>query len=117
MTEYNGWTNKETWLVTLWLMPEIEEYIVACNSDDTSSSYMQNMAKNIEEYVGTRVFHNLSDEVGEDDPNYQVEIGGLTSDLLRMCLHDVNWYEIAEHVRSDAEENYLWTLETAKEFV
>jgi len=94
MSEYNGWTNKETWLVTLWLMPEIEEYIVACNSDDTSSSYMQNMAKNIEEYVGTRVFHNLSDEVGED-------IGGLTSDLLRMCLHDVDWYEIAEHVWED----------------
>jgi len=113
MSEYNGWTNKETWLVTVWIMPEIEEYIAACNSDVTSSSYMQNVAKNIEEYVGTRVFHNLSDEVGEDNPNYQVEIGGLTSDLLRMCLHDVNWYEIAEHVRADAEENYLWTLEDA----
>ena len=117
MSEYNGWTNKETWLVTLWIMPEIEEYVADLNGDDTSSSHMQNMAMRIEEYVGTRVFHNLSDEVGEDNPNYQVEIGGLTSDLLRMCLHDVNWYEIAEHVRSDAEENYLWTLETAKEFV
>jgi len=116
MSEYNGWTNKETWLVTLWLMPEIEEYIADIAGEGQHLS-VQNMARNIEEYVGTRVFHNLSDEVGEDDPNYQVEIGGLTSDLLRMCLHDVNWYEIAEHVRSDAEENYLWTLETAKEFV
>ena len=121
MSEYNGWTNKETWLVTLWLMPEIEEYVADLNGPDITSSLshyaystsMQNMGKKIEEYVGTRVFHNLSDEVGEDDPNYQVEIGGLTSDLLRMCLHDVNWYEIAEHVRSDAEENYLWTLEDA----
>ena len=109
MSEYNGWTNKETWLVTLWIMPEIEEYIADMAGDDTSPS-KQNIAKQIEEYVGTRVFHNLPDKVGED-------IGGLTSDLLRMCLHDVNWYEIAEHVRSDAEENYLWTLETAKEFV
>jgi len=116
MSEYNGWTNKETWLVTLWLMPEIEEYIADIAGEGQHLS-VQNMAKNAEEYVGTRVFHNLSDEVGEDDPNYRVEIGGLTSDLLRMCLHDVNWYEIAEHVRSDVEENYLWTLETAKEFV
>ena len=100
MTEYNGWTNKETWLVTLWLMPELQGYIADMVGDDTSPS-MQNIAKQIEEYVGTRVFHNLSDEVGEDNPNYQVEIGGLTSDLLRMCLHDVDWYEIAEHVWED----------------
>jgi len=93
MSEYNGWTNKETWLVTLWLMPELQGYIADMAGDDTSPS-MQNIAKQIEEYVGTRVFHNLPDKVGED-------IGGLTRDILRMCLHDVDWYEIAEHVWED----------------
>jgi len=94
MTEYNGWTNKETWLVTLWLMPELQGYIADMVGDDTSPS-MQNIAKQIEEYVGTRVFHNLS------EPKEGEDIGGLTSDLLRMCLHDVDWYEIAEHVWED----------------
>ena len=89
MTEHNGWTNKQTWLVTLWLMPELQGYIADMVGDATSPS-MQNIAKQIEEYVGTRVFHNLSGGAG-----------GLTSDLLRMCLHDVDWYEIAEHVWED----------------
>ena len=96
MTEHNGWTNKQTWLVTLWLMPELQGYIADMAGDDTSPS-MQKIAKQIEEYVGTRVFHNLPEypyKVVED-------IGGLTSDLLRMCLHDVDWYEIAEHVWED----------------
>ena len=28
MSTYNGWTNKETWLVNLWYMSEMPEYFV-----------------------------------------------------------------------------------------
>jgi len=109
MSEYNGWTNKETWLVTLWLMPELLEYITDMTGDGPPPS-MQNIAKQIEEYVGTRVFHNLEALLGPCvggfatrviEPMVDEDIGGLASDLLRMCLHDVDWYEIAEHVWED----------------
>ncbi len=77
MSEYNGWTNKETWLVSLWYMDEIRTYRPSTPED-------------IEEYVGFIVLE-------QGDKSHD----GLTLDFLRMCLQDTNWRELYEHIEED----------------
>lgn len=69
---YNGWTNKETWLVSLWYMDEIR-------------TYRPSNADQIEEYIEDMI---ISDR----------HHNGLSLDFLRMCLADTNWREIYEHI-------------------
>ena len=72
MTKYNGWTNTETWLVSLWYMDDIRA-IRPSNADV------------IEEYIEDMI---ISDR----------HHNGLSLDFLRMCLADTNWREIYEHI-------------------
>ena len=72
MTKYNGWTNKETWLVSLWYMDDI-------------SAIRPSNADQIEEYIEDMI---ISDR----------HHNGLSLDFLRMCLADTNWREIYEHI-------------------
>ena len=72
MAKYNGWTNKETWLVSLWYMDDIRA-IRPSNADQ------------IEEYIEDMI---ISDRHHD----------GLSLDFLRMCLADTNWREIYEHI-------------------
>ena len=74
---YNGWKNRETWLVNVWL-----------NNDEISYNYFRTVlskddptlrAKNISEYF---------DELLED------ESITLWKDLMREVLSKVNWQEI-----------------------
>ena len=72
---YNGWTNKETWLVGLWYMDEIR-------------TYRPSSPEEIEEYVGNVLLEGKYHD-------------GLTLDFLRMCLQDTNWRELYEHIEED----------------
>lgn len=80
-TEYNGWTNRETWIVNLWLTNDESYYTdLMAIAKDFDSTCAQ--AEEIERYV-----HWLID-TGEP--------AGLVSDLLSTSLGRVDWYEIAE---------------------
>ena len=82
-TEYNGWTNRETWIVNLWLTNEESYYHELCAIINNSPSGEQ--AEEIERYV-----HWLVDTD---------ECASITSDLLSASLARVDWYEIAESNR------------------
>jgi hypothetical protein len=41
MAKYNGWTNKETWLVSLWYMDEIRTY--RPSNADQIEEYIEDM--------------------------------------------------------------------------
>lgn len=72
--EYNGWTNRETWLVSLWF--------------DEDLSYAQDELTEpmTATYVESLVFEALSGNV----------IGGFASDMIGTALERVNWEEIAK---------------------
>jgi len=83
---YNGWTNKETWLVNLWLGD--------CLDADADSS-IEITPEYIEEMVDEIVSATL-----EDGAN------GFITDLLNCALGEINYHEIAElYVREKKEES------------
>ncbi len=80
--EYNGWTNRETWIVNLWLTNDecyYEELQAIIKNFDSNEQ-----AEELEQYV-----HWIID----------VDEASMTTDLLSTSLGRVNWYEIAENNR------------------
>lgn len=72
---YNGWTNRETWLVNLWIGYNLEEY--------------KNEGQEItEDFVKQFVYQIIDFDV------FSVE-NVFLSDLVNSTLDDVNWREIA----------------------
>jgi len=73
MTDYNGWKNKETWLVGVWL-------------GDLLRMDQENGILIDADYVESLVMETI----------HRVELhGGLTSDLLNCALGDIDYREIA----------------------
>ena len=79
-TEYNGWSNYETWVANLWL-----------TNDECYYEELQAIIKNFD-----------SDEQAEEIEQYAhwlidiSELASMTSDLLTASLGRVDWYRIIE---------------------
>ena len=77
MSDYNGWTNKETWLVNLWL------------GDDFA-------ALSEEGQIITEAFiRETVEEICESETK-SVE-GRFLLDLLNCALGEINYHELAQH--------------------
>lgn len=88
---YNGWTNRETWLVSLYYgdhFAEVAEGAVAAGLD------VYALAHQLEEE-----FYECESlpEAIED-----VEDAGIIFDLLEPALDAIDWFEIAETLYADA---------------
>jgi len=85
---FNGWTNKETWLVNLWYMDSMPEY-----------------------YADAEQYHVEPEELAEV-VQYIAEEGealsqlpaGLLSDFISDSWSEVNWHELVEHLNEDLAE-------------
>jgi len=82
-TTYNGWSNRETWVVNLWL---------------SSEPYAYDMLRHI-----VKAFETISEQAEElencvrNDDNSLTGEASMWGDLLNASLDRVNWYEIAEN--------------------
>jgi len=96
MSTYNGWTNKETWLVNLWYGDDLA-HIIADDwniyEDECEIGIGENEAEEWVRYIAEEV------EVLSQPPK-----SGLLSDFLETCWAEVNWQEIAESVSESAKE-------------
>ena len=82
VSTYNGWTNRETWLVSLWLNNDQDSYELLNNVLGLSTS-------------STRKAEKLQDLV--EDQMYDLELkASLWSDLLSTALAKVDWLEVIE---------------------
>lgn len=86
---YNGWRNRETWCVNLWLTneegsyTECREIVAGFNDYDARGA--------ISEYVETLLIDTLGDD----------KLGTMAGDLLLASLAYVDWQCIVEHFRED----------------
>ncbi len=103
MSEYNGWTNYETWAVNLWM-----------SNDQGSDFYWNETAQEVYNDADTdksftreeRATLNLSDRLKDEHEQSQPELGAtLWTDLLGAAMSEVNWYEIAEHYIADVDKD------------
>ena len=80
--EYNGWKNKETWLVNVWYMDHMPEYFTEIDQYHVEANELQESVQYIAE----------ESEALSSLPN------GLLSDFINTCWAEVDWYALAEHL-------------------
>lgn len=94
--KYNGWTNYETWAVSLWI-----------GNDQGSYEYWRERASECLPDNRDDAVHNLAsqleNEIEDMSPLADAD-ASLYSDLLSSALNEVNWYEIAEGMVDEAIE-------------
>ena len=100
---YNGWTNYETWLVSLW-----------ADNDEPSYRHHQRLAQQIwddseadstfsrEEHATLDLAKSLRTET--EDANPFADQPSLWADLMGAALAEVNWHEIAEQLIQDVQD-------------
>lgn len=86
--DYNGWTNKETWLVNVWYMDSMPEYFADADQYEVTAVELEEAVKYI---------------VEECEALSQLP-AGLLSDFINTCWGEVNWHELAESLNEDLKE-------------
>jgi len=84
MSTYEGWSNRATWTVALWI-----------DNDETLYRYAQNIGIGAED--DTEVGATIENWLEEMKP----ELSGVWADLLAAAWDQVNWTEIGAHVRAE----------------
>ena len=81
MSDYNGWTNKPTWLINLWVGEGTEEYVREFVA--SLDGHIQQRADDLKDYIMELFCLDAAD-------------AGLQSDLMGWTLSTVDWIELIE---------------------
>jgi hypothetical protein len=96
---YNGWTNRETWLVNLWMDNEqgSQEYWRERAQECYSRApYADDQIEN--EWAAIVVLaEELEQSHDEMIEQSNLDTSGVLIDFVNQCMGQVNWREIAEH--------------------
>lgn len=85
--EYNGWTNYSTWLLMTWMDEEGDYWV-----------------EDIKNHRSIDSFKNSIQEVWELRQEDLLSGCGFFVDLVNAGMCEVNWYEIAEKIWNDNQE-------------
>jgi len=85
-TEYNGWSNYETWLINLWFTNE--------------EPYYREMQRILSSFTGMRDQADALLEFMQNE-HEELEVTGVWSDVIGSTLWRANWHEIAESNREE----------------
>ena len=101
---YNGWKNYETWNVKLWIDNEqgSSEYWAEQATDvwDDARAGDAYASETRKEGACRVLADMLKDQFEEAKP----EVQGMWADLLNAAMSEVDWYEIAENMLEEFEE-------------
>jgi len=87
-TTYNGWKNKETWLVNVHYMDNMPEYFA------DSEQY----------HVEPEELQETITYIAEECEALSQLPAGLLSDFINDAWSEVDWYELAEHLNHTLAE-------------
>jgi len=102
MSDYNGWTNYETWNWKLWMDNDYGTYT---HWREVTKGVIEDTGNDEEEWI-----YNISKLLKEDCETYleSIDVVSLTTgpfaDLLGFAISRINWYEIAEIMVGDYDE-------------
>tara|TARA_R100000654_G_C2645123_1_gene122328 strand:- start:376 stop:648 length:273 start_codon:yes stop_codon:yes gene_type:complete len=82
MSDYNGWTNRETWLINLWLGDDISEFGFNDMSPDSLETFVQDL------------YYHFTSTISE---TYSLK--NMWLDFID--LGDINYQELSDHYRSE----------------
>ncbi len=81
--DYEGWCNRETWLVSLWLINDESSYSSFLDGVRTKAGTLYDKAEWLESMI-------------RESYEIQYPQGSLWTDLMYTTLGRVNWYELVE---------------------
>lgn len=80
---YNGWSNRETWLASLWLTNDQGSYALLLEAIRSGESDFARA-----DWLERELRDQLVDEAGD---------ASMWSDLLSTAFYRINWVEVIEH--------------------
>ncbi len=83
LSTYNGWSNRETWLASLWLTNDEASYEVLKRAHRVGDSDFDRA-----DWLEKQLRDQLDDEAGD---------ASMWSDLLSTAFYRINWVEVIEH--------------------
>ena len=86
--EYNGWKNKETWLVNVWYMDSMPEYFSEMEQYHVEANELEETVTYICE---------------ESEALSSLPVG-LLSDFIRDSFSVVDWYSLADHLNDTLKD-------------
>ena len=80
VTEYNGWSNRETWIINLWMTGDHVYYEQPCEII-SSHNNLDDQAEALEDWIRFE---------------YDGKYSSIWADLINNSLAEVDWYEIVK---------------------
>jgi hypothetical protein len=88
MADYNGWKNKETWLVNVWWMDTMPEYFTTMDQYHVEPNDLEESVQSV---------------VAECEALSQLP-AGLLSDFISTCWGEVDWHSLADHLNDTLKD-------------
>ena len=105
MSEYNGWSNYETWNYKLWMDNEEASYLYwQGQARDVITESEPTSVLNKHENAAYLLSEQLKAECDEYLEQYMPDQASCFADLLNGAVSAINWHEIAVSLINDLEQ-------------